>query len=304
MGIENYYFHYIRKYNKFFPYFEFLHENNFKKIVKTQKKNLIKIEENIDVDYKKKKYIFSFDDGLKDHLFASKILRKNSVLGLFFINTLPLMEKKILNVHKIHLLFGRYDIMEIIKKMNTYENFKLEKMKITNAKKYQLKSLLHRKNLNRIKLKIFLNKNKNTLLVNKLFDYFFSKFLQKKMVSELYLNKDDILKIDKREMIIGGHSHAHQSLSSLSFKKQNIAIKKNLYCLSKILNKKIDYFASPWGNQKSFNSNTIKILKKNVKFHFTTLRNKFPKDNYNIPRINCNKLKGGKIFDYRKNNVE
>ena len=47
-----------KKIQQIFPYFEFLHENNFKKIVKTQKKNLIKIEENIDVDYKKKIYFF------------------------------------------------------------------------------------------------------------------------------------------------------------------------------------------------------------------------------------------------------
>ena len=105
-------------------------------------------------------------------------------------------------------------------------------------------------------------------------------------------------------MIIGGHSHAHQSLSSLSFKQQDISIKKNLYYLSKILNKKIIYFASPWGNRDSFNSNTIKILKKNVKFHFTTLKNNFSKNNLMIPRINCNNLKGGQIFDYRKNNVK
>ena len=84
MALENYFFHYIRKYNnRSYPYFNFLHENNFKKIITSKIDKLIKIGDDIDTKYKKKKYIFSFDDGLKDHLFASNILKKKNILGIF-----------------------------------------------------------------------------------------------------------------------------------------------------------------------------------------------------------------------------
>ena len=300
MVLENYYFHYIRKYNKSFPYFNFLHENNFKKIITSNIDRLIKIGDDIDTKFKKKKFVFSFDDGLRDHLFVSRILEKKNILGLFFINTMPIVEKKILNVHKLHLIFGRFKYGEIIKKIHNIENFNLENIKIPSSKRYQLENCLNEDNINKIKLKVFLNQNKNIFLVNKLFNFFFSKLAQKKILKEFYLSRDDIIDIDRKGMIIGGHSHSHKLLSSLSFKDQNKEIERNIHYLSKILKKKIDFFASPWGNKKSYNVNTIKILKKNVKYHFTTLQNNVVKNNYEIPRINCNKIKFGKIFNYKK----
>ena len=301
MALENYFFHYIRKYNRSYPYFNFLHENNFKKIIASKIDKLIKIGDDIDTKYKKKKYIFSFDDGLKDHLFASNILKKKNILGIFFINTVPIIEKKILNVHKLHLICGRFKSEEIIKELYSIESINLENIKIPSSKRYQLENALDKDHINKIKLKVFLNQNKNFFLINKLFNFFFSKLTQKKILEKFYLSRDDIIDIDRKGMIIGGHSHSHKLLSSLSFKDQNKEIKKNINYLSKILKKKIDFFASPWGNKKSYNTNTIKILKKNVKYHFTTLQNKVLENNYEIPRINCNKLKYGKIFNYKKN---
>ena len=301
MALENYFFHYIRKYNRSYPYFNFLHENNFKKIITSKIDKLIKIGDDIDTKYKKKKYIFSFDDGLKDHLFASNILKKKNILGIFFINTVPIIEKKILNVHKLHLIFGRFKSEEIIKELYSIESINLENIKIPSSKRYQLENSLDKDHINKIKLKVFLNQNKNFFLINKLFNFFFSKLTQKKILEKFYLSRDDIIDIDRKGMIIGGHSHSHKLLSSLSFKDQNKEIKKNINYLSKILKKKIDFFASPWGDKKSYNTNTIKILKKNVKYHFTTLQNKVLENNYEIPRINCNKLKYGKIFNYKKN---
>ena len=301
MALENYFFHYIRKYNRSYPYFNFLHENNFKKIITSKIDKLIKIGDDIDTKYKKKKYIFSFDDGLKDHLFASNILKKKNILGIFFINTVPIIEKKILNVHKLHLICGRFKSEEIIKELYSIESINLENIKIPSSKRYQLENSLDKDHINKIKLKVFLNQNKNFFLINKLFNFFFSKLTQKKILEKFYLSRDDIIDIDRKGMIIGGHSHSHKLLSSLSFKDQNKEIKKNINYLSKILKKKIDFFASPWGNKKSYNTNTIKILKKNVKYHFTTLQNKVLENNYEIPRINCNKLKYGKIFNYKKN---
>ena len=238
---------------------------------------------------------------MKDHLFASNILKKKNILGIFFINTVPIIEKKILNVHKLHLICGRFKSEEIIKELYSIESINLENIKIPSSKRYQLENALDKDHINKIKLKVFLNQNKNFFLINKLFNFFFSKLTQKKILEKFYLSRDDIIDIDRKGMIIGGHSHSHKLLSSLSFKDQNKEIKKNINYLSKILKKKIDFFASPWGNKKSYNTNTIKILKKNVKYHFTTLQNKVLENNYEIPRINCNKLKYGKIFNYKKN---
>lgn len=302
MVLKNYFFHYIRKYNKSFPYFNFLHEKNFIKIIKNNKQKLIKLDENMERIHHKEKYIFSFDDSLKDHVFAANELEKNNILGQFFINTLPIIDRKILGVHKLHLMFGKYESSELIKTVSKYEDFSLKNVKIPTYKKYQLKNSLDKDHVTKLKLKIFLNEKKNVLVVNKIFNFFFSKSQQKKILNEFYLNEDDVINIDKKGMIIGGHSHSHKRLSSLSTIDQAKEIKKNIFYLSKILNKKIEYFASPFGDKNSYNKNTIKILKKNIKYHFTTETKDKKKTNYKIPRINCNQLKDGNIYNYKKNN--
>ena len=62
-------------------------------------------------------------------------------------------------------------------------------------------------------------------------------------------------------MIIGSHGFSHNLLSKLkrSKKKKFIILKR----YSKIsLKKKINFFCYPYGGAKSYNNNTVKILKK------------------------------------------
>ena len=75
-------------------------------------------------------------------------------------------------------------------------------------------------------------------------------------------------------MIIGGHSHSHKLLSSLSFKDQNKEIKKNINYLSKIL-KKNRFFASPWVTknhtipiQLKFSKKMLNIIIQHYKLKF------------------------------------
>ena len=55
----------------------------------------------------KDKFILTFDDGLRDHLWVSEELKKNNCIGIFFIPTLPFEKKEILAVHKTHLILSK-----------------------------------------------------------------------------------------------------------------------------------------------------------------------------------------------------
>ena len=72
-------YHYIRKFDKNLPYFNFLHISDFKKQIgffEKKRGGLAKITDSIDEIYKKNKFILTFDDGLKDHLTIAKYLEK------------------------------------------------------------------------------------------------------------------------------------------------------------------------------------------------------------------------------------
>jgi len=298
-------YHYIRDYSKEFPFFNFLQKDNFlKQINYFQKKNILNLNQSFnDFLNSKNKILLSFDDGIKDHYFVFKKLLRFNLKGIFFVSSYPLIKKDFLGTHKIHLILGKFQLNQIMK---AFEKFKIEinfeKIKIKD-KNYQLKNTKNINERKKILIKIFLNYylKKNDKMINKLFNYFFSKKKQKKIFDKFYLNQTQIKEMHKAGMIIGGHTYSHKLLTNLNYKDQKYEIEKNINHLSKLLSKKLDSFAYPYGGVLSFNKKTIKILKdKKIQFSFTS-EDKYIanlKVNHDIPRFNCNKFKFGQISKY------
>ena len=60
--------------------------------------------ESYNLDVNKKKYLITFDDGLKEHFEAAKLLKNKNIKGIFAIIGCTIFEKKIPLVHKLHWL--------------------------------------------------------------------------------------------------------------------------------------------------------------------------------------------------------
>ena len=303
-------YHYIRNFNKNLPYLNFLHIRDFKKQInyfKKEKERLAKIQDNLDEILKKKKFILTFDDGLKDHLKIAKYLKKKNILGLFFITVQQFLNSDFLSIHKLHLIFGKFPIKKI------YNIILKNKIKINYNKKslgvFKLqKNFLDKKNPHSEKnLKIFLKTTLNNLqgsnrkIIDKIFDNLFLKKDQKKIFKNFYLNKKDIKYLDKIGMIIGSHGFDHNVLSKKNYSNQKEDIISSCKILSNILGKEIKYFCYPYGGSNVFNKNTIKILKKiKIKYCFNVnSKNWTQKSNkLSIPRYDCNEFKFGKIYKY------
>ncbi len=303
-------YHYIRNFDKKIPYFNFLRFNDFKKQVNFfQKKGVrfLKISDNLDEVYKKKKFILTFDDGLKEHLKVANYLKKKNILGLFFIPTAQLFNSDFLSIHKLHLIFGKLSgtkILEILKKKKININYH---NKIFSTFKKQKKFLEKKNSFSEKNLKIYLKTILNNLcgpkriVIDKIFNSLFSKKEQKKIFKNFYLNEKDIKYIDKNGMIVGSHGFDHQVLSLKSFANQKKDISKSLKILSNILNKNIYYFCYPYGGLGSLNKDTIKILKMNkIKYSFNVNSKNWTlkSDKLLIPRYDCNEFKFGKIYKY------
>lgn len=298
-------YHYIRNFNLQLPYFNFLHKKNFNKQIFLFKDNLLRLNETFEnFINSKNKILLSFDDGLKDHYYVFKTLKKYKYKGIFFIPSYPYLKKDFLDTHKIHLILGKNKLDKILEGLRNV-NIKIDFKKVKfQEKNYQIKNAKNLEEKKKIFVKIYLNfflkKNKRKI-ISKLFNFFFKKKIQKKILKNFYLSEKNILEMHKEGMIIGGHSFSHKLLKNLSLKEQKIEIEKNLKHLNKLIKKKLDYFAYPYGGKLSYNTNTIKILKQNkVKYIFDTGNKAISKKtNFNfIPRINCNKFSCGKIYKY------
>lgn len=288
-------YHYIRNKNKLFPYYDILEKKDYiKQIKKFSKTGLINSYEELFLD--NDKYLPTFDDGIKDHIYAAEILRKYNAVGLFFIPTSPLKNNEILDVHKTHLIVGKIKGLEALNELEKY----LNKNKIKNyynqkeKVKYGMAYKENNDELYKNEFKKIMNYYGNLKLKHKILDYLLKKFEIYIKPKDYYLNKKEIRYLSSLGMIIGSHSESHTLLSRLTFKKQFEEIKNSKIFLEKIINKNIDTFCYPYGGKISYNRNTLKILKK-LKFklaytveyrdiNFKDIKNK----PYELPRYDCN----------------
>ena len=256
-------YHYVRNKNKMFPYYNILTKSDFR----TQLKDFSKvgfISNYNELFFNSNKYLLTFDDGFKDHIYAAELLKKYNATGLFFIPTLPLKNKDILDVHKTHLITGKIKGSEILNELKKYliEN-KIKNYFSNNEKKRYKIAYNHQDDSSHKKeFKKIMNYYGDIKLKHKILNYLLNKFNINIKSKDYYLNKKEIKYISSLGMIIGSHSESHTLLSRLSYKKQYLEIKKSKVFLENIINKKVDIFCYPYGKKISYNKNTINILKK------------------------------------------
>jgi len=288
-------YHYIRDKNNTYPYYNALEKKIYiDQVNKFSETGLICSYEEL-FSYNNK-YLLTFDDGLKDHIFAAETLKKKNAIGIFFIPTLPLKKDIILDVHKTHLLTGKFKGSEILKELEKY----LNKYKIKNY--YNLKEKQHyqtayknqKDEVSKKKFKKIMNYYGDLKLRNKILDYLLKIFEINIKPKNYYLNKKEIKYLKSLGMIIGSHSESHTLLSRLSYKKQFEEIRNSKTFLEKIIGKKVDTFCYPYGGKMSYNYDTINILKK-LKFKLAfSVNNKdvslkdLSNKPFELPRYDCN----------------
>jgi len=289
-------YHYIRNKSKLFPNYDILEKKDYINQIKNfEKKNgLINSYEELFIS--SEKFLPTFDDGFKDHIFAAEVLKKHNSIGIFFIPTLPLKNNIILDVHKTHLILGKVRSFEALNELEEY----LYKNKISNFyknnEKIKYKSA-YKDQIDKDKKKEFkkiMNYYGDLKLKHKILDYLLKKFDINTKPKNYYLNKKEIKYLKSIGMIIGSHSESHTLLSRLSYKEQFKELNNSKIFLEKIINKSIDTFCYPFGRKISYNDNTLKILKKlKYKFAYSVEERDISfkdiqKKPYELPRYNCN----------------
>ena len=288
-------YHYVRNKNKLFPHYNILEKEEYiKQIKKFSKIGLVNSYKELFI--KSSKFIPTFDDGFKDHIFAAETLKKCNAIGIFFIPTSPLKNNVMLDVHKTHLILGKVKSLEALNELEKY----LNKNNISNfydnkeMVKYKSAYKKHHDNFHKKKFKKIMNYYGDLKLKHKILDYLLKKFEINTKPKDYYLNKKEIKHLASLGMIIGSHSESHTLLSRLPYKKQFKEIKNSKIFLEGIINKNVDIFCYPYGGTISYNSNTLKVLKKlkfklaySVEHRDISLRD-IQKKPYELPRYDCN----------------
>ena len=288
-------YHYVRNKNKLFPNYNILEKKNFVNQIKEfSKTGLINSYEELFIS--SDKFLPTFDDGFKDHIFTAEVLKKYNSIGIFFIPTSPLKNNTILDVHKTHLILGKVKSSEALNELEKYlNNNKITKFFNNNEKsKYKSAYKNHVDEDNKKKFKKIMNYYGDLKLKHKILDYLLKKFEINTKSKDYYLNKKEIKYLKSLGMLIGSHGESHTLLSRLSYKEKYKELKNSKIFLEKIINKSIDTFCYPYGGKISYNDYTLKILKKlkyklaySVEYRDISIKDINQKP-YELPRYDCN----------------
>ena len=268
-------FHDVRdenKYPKRYSLKSFLNKEKFKFQINeiTKKYKIIdsKDLQGLDLESNENYAILTFDDGLKDHYWVHKYLKSCNLPATFLIPKMPIIEKKVMNTHKIQFIMAKAD--EILIKndiLNLFNNNDRQSIwdeysKTSWKKNWWSKEMIFITNfLRKYKGKDFDCYEISNLLFNKYLDV-----SEEELSEDFYLDLNQIDEMVNNNMCIGGHGNISENLLLIDDVENDILESKKF--VSSYSNQFV--FSYPNGG---FNDKIKEIMQKlNCKLSFTTVQ--------------------------------
>ena len=292
-------YHYVRPYSINYPFFKNLDLDLFSKQLDyfQEKYGFISKEDyqySIKTGIPKRGVVLTFDDGFKDHYeYVLPELNKRGLWGIFYIPTGQYSLNKLLGVHRVHYLKGKYGstyiLKEVLKRTKDYMiNPDLIKQFSETTYHYSYRDDDEKK------LQQLLNYYIDYKARDKILDSLMTNlFDEPELFKETYLNKTEIIELHKSGNIIGPHTTNHKVLSRLSYDEQYFEINESLNFLNNIIDIKYKSFCYPYGYKSSYNDLTQQILR-SLNFDdaciFDNILTNTKINKYELSRIDCNQF--------------
>jgi len=310
-------YHYVRLENPSFPFFKFLHVKDFIKQVdffqqKSEVLNPQILKDCVSNCNVPEGYVLTFDDGLKDHYdYVFPELKKRGLSAIFYIPTGFYENKKLLGVHRLHLLLGKYGGKEIYKFLE-------------NVVSLEMLNPLHQSEFDKITYNTH-DSDEYTIIVKKMVNYFIDYKYQAAILDTLmteffdseedlgndfYLSAAEIKEMHDAGMMIGSHTKTHPVMSRISIQEQEDEIRHSFNWIESVVGKSMyKTFCYPYGTANTFTKETGMVLsKEGIDFSFVVDSKNIDKNNIAatqfLPRFDCNEFAFGKAFSKSDNNVK
>ncbi len=197
--------------------------------------------------------LITFDDGLKEQYdIGFSTLQEMDIPGAFFVNARPLVEKKILSVHKIHILRSTIAPNIFLSKIQTSyrahtgENIDRILESLTDA---EVRRNYFYDNLNVARIKYILSKKMLSAelrlgIIDDIFREYFSD--EQRIFDNLYMSASQIREISENKMI-GMHGYGHEPVEDFDSMQTEVRSWKNT--LSAYLSLKVEplFISYPYG---------------------------------------------------------
>jgi peptidoglycan/xylan/chitin deacetylase (PgdA/CDA1 family) len=303
-------YHYVRNPSTELPHLKFLHFDNFRKQldffdgqfgIATVDEFTKFINGNQQAN---DKIILTFDDGLKDHYeFVFPELKARELTAFFYVSTGVLDSDKLLSVHRLHVLLGKYGGKKIYDSLGRY--IKDSMLNIEHTEKFKNNTYNTQDNdwysseIKRI-FNYYIDYSRQKDVLDKMMDEFFPN--ETAIAKDFYLNEAEIKEMSVAGMVFGGHTVHHFLLSKCDAVLQDKEITGSVKRMERTAQVSTRTFCYPYGGTQSYNDDTIAILKNaSIDFAFSVGpkdidNNILPKERLYLPRYDCNYFPHGKAW--------
>jgi peptidoglycan/xylan/chitin deacetylase (PgdA/CDA1 family) len=246
--------------------------------------------------------LLTFDDGLKEHYTeVTPLLVEHGIQGVFFLITSCVQEQHVASVHMNHVLMATLDFAEyqqaFFQRLHALTSLSAAMLQINP----QLAQRTYRWDTPEVAafkylFNFVLTADVRDQVVHSLFtDYIAS---EASFAPSWYVSWDEARAMQDAGMVLGGHSHQHQPLATLSAADLARDIRTCQQLVQANLHPQADWpFSYPYGKTDTFNAETITHLRAlGVTCAFCTEVgcNAPGSDLFAIRRIDCKDAPGGR----------
>ncbi|WP_181369009.1 polysaccharide deacetylase family protein [Flavobacterium pallidum] len=237
--------------------------------------------------------LITFDDGLKEqYQFAVPILKSLQLQALFFINSINHIEKKISQVHKIHLLRSVVSSKELYADLVAFA-----KIDLADSDKEKAQHFYRFDDKSSAEVKYLLNVILPTAVQKEFIDLKFrQEFDENQVLENLYMSEDEIKSLAKNGQI-GSHTHSHIPLGIQPEEIMYSELHTSKNYLEQLCQVPLHSVSYPYGSGNAVSEKVAAIAKETgYKLGFTTLpgNNTSGSNPLLLNRFDTNDLPGGK----------
>ena len=241
--------------------------------------------------------LITFDDGLREQFeHALPVLKKLGVPALFFINTAPNIEGRVLTVHQIHLLrsvVSPADFLAMLQRAAVKKGIELNGTVPADLARAQYPYDTEEA----ARLKYLLNACLTEAQRSVLADLCFAEVFPGReltMARDLYMSPEQIRQLDGS---IGSHTHAHLALGLIGEEAARSEIESSMTHLEGWLGQRPFALSYPYGSREICTKRVGELTAASgADFAFTMERgvNRTFASPHHLTRIDCNDAPGGK----------
>jgi len=240
--------------------------------------------------------LVTFDDGTRDiWRNAVPVLVRHGVPFILFFCTRPLIERRLLNVTKIHLLQARLGLSEFRARFMAALQAMGQHYELDDPARFNLDRIYRYDTQDVREFKLLLNVKLPYSIVTQLLDVLFEPEFgpQAEAVRSIYMPADEIRRARDAGAQIGLHTHNHYMLSRLSAAEQEVEIATCKNYFADLLGQQTFDLSYPYGVPGTWNVDTKTILPRHGISRAYTLGRQIydaslSNDAFEIPRYDVN----------------